>query len=257
MFNTSNRSFKYGDGLFETIKVEEGKLKHWNDHYDRLKLGMDTLKFDDGLFPKEKWEDHLMNVVNRNYYKYAKLRLTVYRDAPGLYTPMTNKIGFLIEGVRYSEADSKKQATIKNMGVYEAMQKPVDVTSNCKTTSALIYVMASLFKKEHNYDDALVLNTNGNVCESSNSNLFIVKNKVVFTPALSEGCVAGVMRLQVIKFCELKKIECNEVPLIVKDLETADELFLTNAIAGIQSVESFKGAPKDSEFSLQLQAHLS
>lgn len=254
LFNTSNRSMKYGDGLFETIKVVGGELMYWDDHYDRLKLGITTLKLDDASFPKEKWEEQLMKVVTRNYYKYAKLRLTVYRDAPGLYAPMSNKIGYLIEGVRYSETDSLQQVNVQKLGVYTEMKKPIDVTSNCKTTSALIYVMASIYKKEHQYDDVLILNADEKVCETSNSNLFIVKDGVVFTPALSQGCVGGVMRLQVLKLCALKGIDCQEVSLNLDQVKDADEVFLTNAIAGVIPVKEFQGEKKTPKLTDHLHA---
>ena len=96
LFNTGNRSFKFGDGIFETMRVENGKVVYWEDHYKRLKLGLTTLQLDDKKFPVSKWEEEIEKVVYKNKYQYAKLRLTVYRESPGLYTPMTNKLGFVI-----------------------------------------------------------------------------------------------------------------------------------------------------------------
>lgn len=254
LYTSANRAFKYGDGVFETIKIFEGEILNWDEHYARLQKGLKVLKIDDSEFPKQKWEDELKKVVYKNYYKYAKLRLTVYRDSPGLYTPMTNKLGYLIEGVRYSLADFSKAIVHKNVGVYEELNKSIDIVSNCKTISALVYVLASIYKKEQGLDDVIVLNSNGKVCESSNSNVFIVKDGEVYTTPLSSGCVEGVMRSVVINRCQLKNINIIEEELTLEHLKNSDELFLTNAIAGIQSVESFLGFQKKSAKTKMIQS---
>ncbi len=256
IFIPGNRSFKYGDGLFETMKIVDGAILYWEYHYKRLKLGIDTLKLDDTNFPKEFWEKELEKVINKNYYKFARLRLTVYRDSPGLYTPLGNRIGFIVEGTRYDKPDFSYVPEGINLGVFKEHQKVVGTLSNCKTTSAILFVLASIYKKDNNLDDVLILNSLGNVCEASASNVFIANKGEIITPPLSEGCISGVMREQVIEFSKhIDKIVI-EKALTLKDLEEAEEIFLTNVISGIQHVKTFNGKAKKSTHTIALQNFL-
>ena len=238
VFNPGNRSYKYGDGIFETIKVVEGKIQFWNDHYDRLKRGIEVLKLDDSNFSKDKWFQEIERVVYKNYYKYAKIRLSVYRDAPGLYTPNGNRIGFAVEGVRFDKGDFTFKPEGIVVGLYEEIKLSIDALSNAKTASALPYVMASIYKKEQGLDDVLLFNQEGNIAESANSNVFLVKDGKIFTPALTQGCIAGVMRKNVLLHCHLHKIDVEERAISLEEIKSADEIFLTNVIAGVQGVKS-------------------
>ena len=256
LFNSGNRSFKYGDGVFETMKVVDGEVLYWEEHFKRLEFGIKTLKLENTIYTKEYWEKEIEKIIQKNYYKFAKIRLTVYRDSPGLYTPLTNRIGFIMEGLRFDKADFSYEAQGISLGVYTDNFKPIGMLSNCKTTSTILYVMSSIYKKEIGLDDVVVLNNLGNVCETSNSNLFIVKDGEIYTPPITEGCIAGVMRNQVIVISkELNKLVI-EKPLIIKDLEEADEIFLTNVIMGVQNVKIFKDKVKKNTYSLALQNFL-
>ncbi len=253
LFNTGNRSFKYGDGLFETIKVSEGKIMFWDDHYLRLKSGMELLQIDDAKHSKSKWEQEIEKIVYKNKYQYAKLRLTVYRESPGMYTPMSNKLGYVVEGVRYDKKDFDSTDKKIRLEPYRDVDKGVNQLSNCKTTSSLLYVMASIYKKKQGFDDVVVFNNYDRVCETSNSNIFTVKNYTVQTPALSEGCIAGVMRANVLKYCAIHKVEVQEVEMSEKDLEEADEIFTTNVITGVVSVGTYKGQEKQDAITKKVQ----
>jgi aminodeoxychorismate lyase len=254
IYNTGNRSFKYGDGIFETLKVVDNKVVFWDEHLKRLESGMKSLKIEPGHFDSRKWTQELDRLISKNYYKFAKLRLTVFRDSPGLYTPMTNMMGFLIEGVRYDGKDYTFRAEGITLGIYDELSKSVDVLSNCKTTSALVYVMASLYKKEQGLGDVVVLNTSGNVCETSNANIFYVKDGNVYTPGLDQGCIAGVFRTQVLDYCQTKNIHLEEGEVSIENLEKADEVFVTNVIGGVQGVSSFQNISKSQKFVKELQS---
>jgi branched-chain amino acid aminotransferase len=254
LFNTGNRSFKYGDGIFETMKVVDNKVMFWEEHFARMQQGMKLLKIDSESFDKKKWELEIERVIHKNYYNFAKLRITVYRESPGLYTPMSNNMGFVIEGVRYDRKNYTYKKEGISLGVYKEMHKPIDKISNCKTTSALIYVMASLHKKEQGLDDVVVLNSKGNVCETSNANLFLLKDKKVVTPALTEGCIEGVFRKQVIDYCETENITLEEREVSVDDLIESDEIFVTNVIGGVQGVSVFQNTSKSQNFVNKLQS---
>jgi aminodeoxychorismate lyase len=254
IFNTGNRSFKYGDGIFETMKVVDNKVMFWEEHLKRIEHGMKTLKIDHEIFDSAKWSQEIEKVILKNYYKFAKLRLTIYRESPGLYTPMANNMGFIIEGVRYDRKDYTYNSDGIALGVYDEIHKHINVLSNCKTTSALVYVMASIYKKEQQLGDVVVLNSNGLVCETSNANIFYVKDKRVITPDLNQGCVAGVFRQQVINYCQSKEITIKEQEVSLSDLEEADEIFVTNVIGGIQGINQFEKSKKTQGFIKELQS---
>jgi branched-chain amino acid aminotransferase len=201
---------------------------------------MKALKIDgysqtDTWFLKIKAEELAM----RNKVKHARLRLTVYRDAGGLYTPSQNKMGYCLELQPMDEPRYFLNEKGLIMDVFTDLPKPSNYLSNIKTCNSLIYVMAGLYKTQNNLDDVFLLNQNGNLCEAGSSNIFIWYNNHLYTPALSEGCVEGVMRSVVIDIAKKSKIGITEAQINPEILYEADEVFLTNATRGIQSVMGY------------------
>ncbi|MBE9584431.1 aminotransferase class IV [Mucilaginibacter sp. JRF] len=240
LLTTGNRGFRYGDGLFESMRLMKGKLKFADLHADRLQRGMKALKIDgysqtDAWFLKNKAEE----LATRNKVKHARLRLTVYRDAEGLYTPSQNKMGYCLELQPLDEPRYFLNEKGLIMDVYTDLPKPSNYLSNIKTCNSLIYIMAGIYKEQNRLDDVFLLNQNGYLCEASSSNIFIWYNNHLYTPALSEGCVEGVMRQVIINVAKANKIEVTEAQINPEILYEADEVFLTNATRGIQSVMGF------------------
>ena len=256
LFDTSSRALKYGDGVFETLKVAKGKVLFWDDHYKRLKKGIDYLKLDDIGKDKTFWEKELEKVIVKNYYREARIRLIVYRNSPGLYTPMGNRIGYLIEGMRYDNHNYTYDETGISLGVFKQDFKSTSPLSNLKTPSALFYVLAGIFKKEEGFDDVVVLNSKGNICETVSSNIFMVFNDKVITPALNEGCIDGVIRKQVLQILNQKNVDFEERGITIDELESADEIFTTNSIVGVQNIASFRGKKLHNIYAKQLQDYL-
>jgi branched-subunit amino acid aminotransferase/4-amino-4-deoxychorismate lyase len=236
-----NRGFRYGDGLFESMRLMKGELKFASLHADRLQKGMKALKFEgfahiDAYFLKEKVEE----LARRNKTgPNARARLTVFRDSGGLYSPSSNKVGYGLEVRKIEDplyiSDPKGLIT----DVFTDLNKPINPLSNFKTCNSLVYVLAGVFKNQFSLDDVFILNQNGFLCEAMSSNLFVVYQKQVYTPALTEGCIGGVMRavvLQLAKENGLPVIEAQIDPAILKQ---ADEVFLTNASRGIQWVMGY------------------
>lgn len=237
LLDITNRSFRYGDGLFESMRLMNGQLKFADLHADRLQEGMRALKIEnfslfDAWFLKEKVEE----LATMNKAKNGRIRLTVYRDASGLYTPDFNKPGWCME----LEADNQTQYSFNNRGliteVFTELTKPLNYLSNLKTCNSLIYVMAGLFKNQNKADDVFILNQNGFLCEALSSNVFVLYQGHLYTPALSEGCIAGVMRQVVIRLALALDIPVTEAQMSPEILNQADEVFLTNATRGIQWV---------------------
>ena len=240
LLTVANRAFRYGDGLFESMRLMKGQLKFADLHADRLQRGMKALKIDgysqmDSWFLKEKVEQ----LASRNKIKHGRLRLTVYRDAEGLYTPTQNKAGYCLELQPLDEPRFFLNDKGLIMDVFTELPKPTNYLSNIKTCNSLIYVMASQFKAQNKLDDAFLLNQNGFLCEASSSNIFVWYKSHLYTPALSEGCVEGVMRQVIIKLAKQGNIPFTEAQINPDILYEADEVFLTNAVKGIQWVMGY------------------
>lgn len=238
----SNRAFRYGDSLFESIRFTNGKIMFLADHVKRIKLSMTTLRMNvPAEFTTGNIEALILHLLEQNNIKQdARIRLTVFRNEGGFYTPDTNDISFLIE----TEALETKGYQLNQKGlwvdVYAEIKKQINKISNLKTGSALLYVMAGITKTSLKLDDCLLVNDNGNIIESISSNIFVVKNGTLYTSPISDGCVDGVMRKQILDIAAQNKILTFEQTLTVHTLTNGDEVFLTNAIKGIQWVGQFK-----------------
>lgn len=238
----NNRAFHYGDSLFESILWSHGKAMFIADHVKRIKLGMTTLRMNvPAEFTSANIDVLIQELVKQNGIKGdARIRLTVFRNEGGRYTPETNDISFLIE----SEALESTGYHLNQKGlwvdVYAEIKKQVNKISTIKTGSSLLYVMAGLAKLSMRLDDCLLINENGNIIEAISSNVFVIKNGVLYTAPVTDGCVDGVMRKQVLEIARQHKILVFEQPLTVHTLTNGDELFLSNAIKGIQWVGQFK-----------------
>jgi len=241
VLTTSNRAFKYGDGLFESMRYLKGRLIHADLHAERLQRGMKALKMDgyarlDAHFLTAKVEE----LVRRNSFgQNARVRFTVYRDSDGLYSPASNQVGYAIEMSKSDESSYINQAQGLIVDVYDEITKPVNILANHKTCNSLVYVMAGIYRKEKSLDEVFILNNNGFLCEAMSANVFVVYKKKLYTPALTEGCIAGIMRSVVMKLAEESKLEVIEAQINPDILNEADEVFLTNASRGIQWVMGF------------------
>jgi branched-chain amino acid aminotransferase len=240
LITVNNRAFKYGDGLFESMRMMKGQLKFADLHADRLQRGMKALKIEeysqmDSWFLKEKADE----LSRRNKSRNGRLRLTVYRDAGGLYTPSQNKMGYSLEFQPLDEPRYFLNSKGLLVDIFTELPKPTNYLSNIKTCNSLIYVMAGLYKTQNNLDEVFLLNQNGFLCEAGSSNIFVWYQKHLYTPAISEGCVEGVMRQVIINLAKEINIPVMEAQINPEILYEADEVFITNASRGIQSVMGF------------------
>ena len=236
----TNRSFRYGDGVFESMRLLKGKLQFADLHADRLQAGMKALKIEgysqmDDWFLKEKTYD----LAIRNKIKDGRLRLTVFRDSDGLYTPESNKAAFCLELNPMPESRYELNSRGLIMEIYNELPKPVNALANLKTCNALVYVLAGIYKSQNKLDDAFIINQDGFLCESISSNLFVWYQDQLYTPGLSEGCVSGVMRKVVMELAVKLGIPVIEAQINPNILYEAEEVFLTNATRGIQWVMGF------------------
>jgi branched-chain amino acid aminotransferase len=258
IFTVSNRGFRYGDGLFESMRYMNGQLKFPDLHIDRVLKGMKILKLEnsfhlDSWFLREKVEE----LARRNKIgPDARFRLTVFRDSGGLYSPDSNKMAYVLE----SQSMVESQYTFNNKGliidVYDELTKPVNILSNLKTCNSLIYVLAGVFKNQHKLDEVMILNQHGFLCESISSNVFVVYDSKLYTPSLNEGCIGGVMRQVVMRLAIENGIELIEAQVNPDILNEADEVFITNAAKGIQWIMGYNSKRYFNEMSKFLSEKL-
>lgn len=237
----ANRAFRYGDALFETIRVCNNKLMFVKDHLTRLKLGMTVLRMNlPAEFTSENLSEFIVQLLKHNAHApNARVRLTVFRNGGGLYTPETNDISFLIESTELEGPYALNQKGFW-VDIYADIKKSINKLSNIKSANSLIYVLAGVAKQSMKLDDCFLVNENGTICESISSNIFVVKNGTLFTSPLTEGCVAGIMRKQIMHLATENKILTFESPLTMYTLLNGDEVFLTNSISGVQWVGQYK-----------------
>lgn len=237
----SNRSYRYGDGLFETMKVVNRSILLAPLHFERLFSGMSVLMMDiPSLLTSQKLEEGILQLCKKNKCEaLARVRLSVYRGNGGLYDE-NQQPGYIIEcwplDVTANEIDTNGLV----VDVFPDSRKSTDRFSNLKSASCQLYSLAALFAKKNKLNDCFVLNTNGNIVDSTIANIFIVKGGQVYTPPLSEGCVAGVMRQHLINILSETENAVEEKIISVDDILQADEVFLTNAVKGIRRVGQFR-----------------
>jgi len=216
-------------------------------------LKMEGYALLDEYFLRQKTAELLKkNRFNGN----VRFRLTVYRDGEGLYTPQSNKVGYLLEGIQLDQSIYELNQKGLIIDVYDELTKPINKLSNYKTSNALLYVMAGLYQKQHRLDEAILLNQQGFLCESTSSNLFVVYQKQIYTPALSEGCVAGVMRSIVLQLAKTHNFPLIEAQINPEILNEAEEVFVTNASTGIRWVMGYGRKRYFNEVAKMLSAKL-
>ena len=239
----NNRALNYGDGIFETIKYSFNRLNFWEDHYFRLMASMRILRMEIPQdFSPEYLEEQLRTCleVNELSTKAARLKLLVYRKAGGRYTPDTNEVDFIITAQPLEHPEYRLEEEGLNIDLYKDFYIQPSLLSNLKQIGSSIYTIASVFRKENDLDECVLLNDKKEVAEAISSNLFLVKGKEVYTAPLSSGCLKGVMRKQVIDLLPKLDYEVKEEVFSPFELQRADEVFLTNVIRGIQWVSTYR-----------------
>lgn len=242
LFASSNRAFRYGDAVFETIRLMHGEILFFEKHLHRLHQSMELLgmeKHPDLNFHHLYLSIRHLDQVNR-LGGHARIRIEVFRNDGGLYTPVTNSVSYLIEAAPIHQPEYGLNDTGLKIELYTDIKKPVSRLSNLKSSNALYYVMAGLQKRRLKLDDCLVLNTDGRIAEAISSNVFVVKNGDLITPSLDEACVAGVMRETILEYCQEVGQKVVEGRITIDDLLEVDELFLTDVIHGIRWVSAFR-----------------
>ena len=250
ILSSNNRAFKYGDALFETIKVNEGKVYFVEDHYFRLMASMRMMRMEIPMnFTLEFFENELINTVKQNNLESARVRFTVYREDGGLYNPISNQVNYLIEAspLNVIVKDNYEIDLFKDFYIYSG------ILSTLKTTNKITNVLASIYASENNFDNCILLNEKKQVVEAINGNIFLVKDNLIKTPSITEGCVKGIARKKIIELITNNdSYNLEETIISPFDLQKADELFITNSIVGIQPITKYRKSIFKTNISKQL-----
>lgn len=244
LLSIQNRGFAYGDALFETVKASYGKLLFWEDHYFRLMASMRIMRMEIPMnFTMEFLEAEIQKTIETNQLTKtsSRIKLTVFRNEGGFYLPTTNAISFLIS-VKPIESDFYiLEDNFYEVDLFKDYYVSPSLLSTLKTNNKALNIVGSIYGKENNLDNCLVLNTDKQVIEALNGNVFIVKDNIIKTPPISDGCLKGIMRKQLIEIVKsIDDYEFVEESISPFELQKADEIFITNVIVGIQPVTKYR-----------------
>ena len=250
-----NRAYKYGDSVFETIKVINGKLVFWEEHYFRLMASMRMLRMKIPMnFTLEFLEKEILKTVKvTNSNTTLRIRLTITRKDGGFYLPLTNEVDYLIESreIRFITKDNYKVDLFKDFYLYSGH------LSTIKTNNKLIHTLASIFAKENDLDNCILLNERKGIVEATNATLFLIKGNTIKTPLLSEGCLKGIAREKVINIIESNNnYDIEETVISPFEIQKADEVFITNSIIGIQPITNYRKKTFSTDISKKLAMSL-
>jgi branched-subunit amino acid aminotransferase/4-amino-4-deoxychorismate lyase len=238
VLTADNRAFRYGDAMFETIRLMSGDVLYLDKHLRRLTKGMRTL----GMKVPANYTMHYFYLLIRhldqvnNLKGNARVRLEVFRNSGGYYTPVSNEVSFLIEVEPLKEKEYILNEAGLRIDFYYDIKKQVNKLSPFKTSNAILHVLAGIYKTENHLDDCLILNTEERVCESISSSVFLIKGDELLKPSLSQGSVDGVMRDQLIILLKEHGKQVREKEITVDEVLNADEIFLTDVVNGIRWV---------------------
>ncbi|MEO8235749.1 MAG: aminotransferase class IV [Flavobacterium sp.] len=255
----NNRAFLYGDAVFETVKILDNKILFLEDHYFRLMSSMRILRMEIPMnFTMEFFENELLSKAkSENIETSARARITVYRKDGGYYLPENNNIAYEIAVLKVEKPLYEIQKTNYEVDLYKDFYISKQLISTLKTTNKLINITGSIYANENDLDNCILINEDKNVIEVLNGNIFMLKDGVLSTPPVSEGCLNGVMRKQILALGKtIDNLEVIEVVISPFDLQKADELFITNVIMGIQPITKYRKKEFQSNIANQLLVKL-
>jgi branched-chain amino acid aminotransferase len=254
--NPFNRGLLYGDGLFETIKAVNGKLLFWEDHYFRLMASMRILRMEIPMeFTPEFLEEELLKTLTASGLidQTARIRITVYRSGGGTYLPEERGVGYYAFAKAHPNPFYLLNEEPYEVELYKDHYINADLISTLKTTNKIVHVTGSIYAQDNGYDNCLLVNNEKNIAEALQGNLFLVKGNHIKTPPLSDGCLRGVVRKQLISILGLMdEYTFEEASISPFELQKADELFITNTIMGIQPITKYR----KKEFKIETAAAL-
>ena len=233
LIKADDRSLRYGDGIFESMVAFDGVVALLPYHYERVQWSCEILQMKPPVYFSFDWlKETISQLLLKNKYKNARIRMQVSRSAGGYYLPTSNEVDILITATEITNNTFEWSSIKADFSPYRI---DFGFLSILKTTSKIQYVMSSLHAQKIGAQECFIFNFKGTLAEAINSNVFIISGDTIVTPALTNGGVNGVMRRYVISHLE-KHYKIVQSDVLMKDIDEADEIFLTNAVRGVQSV---------------------
>jgi branched-chain amino acid aminotransferase len=230
-----NRSFRYGDGLFETLKYKNDAVIMEEEHLDRLWKGLQLMQYEPpSHFTREMLKEQVTQTIKKNKFEHARVRLAVFRGDGGIYDPVNHIPNYIIQCWPLVNPSNELNENGLHACIYHNAKKALDDFCNVKHNCYLPYYMGAMFAKKYRCNDAIILNQFNRPCDSTIANIFIVKNDEVITPSLDEGCIAGIMRETIIRTLKKSNLAVTEKAITQEELLDADEIFLTNSILNLK-----------------------
>lgn len=236
------RATMYGDAVFETLKMQEGKLFFIEDHYFRLMAGMRILRMPIPMdFTPEFFIEQAERLAEEVAIENGRLRIQVVRVADGKYTPSEDQstVWWMeleeLESIEYIH--SEKGLTVD---LFKDHYIQPGLLSTIKSSNSLPYVLGGVYARENNLDAVLMVNDNKMLVEANASNVFVLKGDVLRTAPLEDGALRGVFRKNLLNWGKEMGLQVKEESINPFDLQKADEIWLTNTISGVQWVEKYR-----------------
>jgi len=221
--------FFYGFGLFETMRSYNNKIVYLDQHIKRIKNSCRLI----GIrlnYSADKLKDMIKKTITINKLKDTYARLTIWKSFKGT--------DILIWAKTYKRYSTLKYNRGFRVYISRYKQNENSFFSQYKTTNRLLYELAFQEAKQKGYDETIMLNNRGYITECSRSNIFFIKDKQLFTPSLSSGCLAGITRRAIFDLAKKYNIKIYEGNLTLQDLYEIDEAFLTNSLMGVMPLAS-------------------
>jgi branched-chain amino acid aminotransferase len=255
--SVGSRAFRYGYGLFETMLMHEGRIRLEALHWERLRDGMKALGISAAPDFFQKMQEAVRHTLRSNGHEtLARLRLQVWPGTGGYTDAADFNADFCIESFALPVSVLRLQEEGLVAGIASGIVKCADAFSHLKSCNALPYALAARQARASGWDEALLLNQHGRIADGSIANVFWMKAGKIFTPPLSEGCVAGVMRRHLLEYLPAAGYDVEEAVVAPEVLQSADGMFLSNALRGIRWVKDCAGHCMPPGKALELQAKL-
>ncbi len=242
--SVSNRGLAYGDSVFETIRVINGKIIFWEDHYFRLMSSMRIMRMEiPANFSPEFLEETILNLVKENglINAPARIKFTIYRTAGGYYRPESLEIEYIITSEKLQDPFYLLNSEAYEVELFKDHYITSGLLSTIKSNNRAINVLGSIFAKENDYENCLLINENKQVVEALNGNIFLVNGNKIKTPSLKDGALNGITRKQILAIvATMPDLEIEETSISPFELQKADELFISNVIVGVQPITKYR-----------------
>ncbi len=228
-----NRGLAFGDGFFETLIYSDNQLRLAADHAARMQQAAAALylTLPAPLATAEALAATLARLAEANGLPAARLRLQVWRGGGGRYTPPTAAAEWLATAEPFAPDDSPIGRADFARDTH-SMYSPL---SFCKGPQAWLYVRAAHERQQRGLDEIILCNAAGHVAEAGAAAIFWLKNNILYTPALTSGCVAGVRRAGVLRRARALGVGCEEGLFPEAAVLAAEAVFTAN-VAGVRAV---------------------